>query len=344
MKIMQANNIQKVFKVPKKEHTTLSSKIKHFLFKEYENKTAVDDVSFTVEKGEFIGYIGPNGAGKSTTIKMLTGIITPTNGTVNVLGFNPHKERYEYSKHIGVVFGQRRLLEFDVPVIDSLRLYKAIYEVKDEDFKRRIELFNKVLNLDKYLHIPVRKLSLGERMRCEIAAALLHNPEILFLDEPTIGLDQVAKEEIREFLTYVNETFNTTILLTTHDMDDIEELCKRIILIDNGSVLFDGGLERLKRTFIQEKTLSLTYTKLRDKKAFESLQYNPHFIIDYETETEIVARIDTSKIVLPDILDVVFKALQVDDLSVQEPRLELVIKEIYKTGNTHRQEVRENKG
>ncbi|MGM5480150.1 MAG: ABC transporter ATP-binding protein [Nanobdellota archaeon] len=328
MPIIKVKKINKIFKVPQKENKTIAKKLKHFFFKEYEEKKAIEDISFDIKQGEFIGYIGPNGAGKSTTIKILTGIITPTTGHVSCLGFNPHKQRYNYSKNIGVVFGQRRLLEFDVPVIDSLRLYKAIYELSEKEFEEKIQLYDKVLNLKQYLHIPVRKLSLGERMRCEIAAALLHTPKLVFLDEPTIGLDQVAKEEIRSFLKYINKTFNTTIILTTHDMDDIEALCKRVVLIDKGTMLFDGTLKNLKTKYLNTKTIDIQYNNIKDKTKLKRTLNNKGVNVIKKTNKTIKLSVD-KKNNIPSLIRILFEAINVQDILIHEPRLEQIIKNIY---------------
>ncbi|MEJ2007796.1 MAG: ATP-binding cassette domain-containing protein [Acidobacteriota bacterium] len=208
--------------------------------------SAVDHVNFSIEPGEVVGYIGANGAGKSTTVKMLTGILVPTSGHIVANGYVPYRDRRRYTKHIGVVFGQRTQLWWDIAVIESFKLLKEIYEVSDADYRERLGIFSEILNLKDYLNTPVRKLSLGQRMRCDIAASLLHNPPLLFLDEPTIGLDVVAKDRIREFLKEVNRMERTTVLLTTHDLSDIEELCSRIIVIDKGKTLFDGALREMK--------------------------------------------------------------------------------------------------
>src|SRR5215472_4144384 len=220
--------------------------IQNLFVRDYRTVAAVGRVGFSIERGEMVGYIGPNGAGKSTTIKMLTGILVPTSGEIRVNGYVPFRQRRQYVKTIGVVFGQRTQLWWDIAVIESFKLLRRIYDVPQRDFDARMERFNEILGISDYLHTPVRKLSLGERMRCDLAAALLHNPPLLFLDEPTIGLDVVAKDHIRAFLKEINRTERTTVLLTTHDLSDIEELCKRIIIIDKGKILFDGLLAEMK--------------------------------------------------------------------------------------------------
>ena len=214
--------------------------IRNLFHREHQEMIAVDRVSFSIQRGEMVGYIGPNGAGKSTTIKMLTGILVPSSGEIVINGFVPWRQRTSYVKTIGVVFGQRTQLWWDIAVIESFKLLRRIYDVSQRDFDERMENFNQILGIRDYLNTPVRKLSLGERMRCDLAAALLHNPPLLFLDEPTIGLDVVAKDHIRKFLRAINQRYQTTVLLTTHDLDDIEELCRRILIIDHGHVLYDG--------------------------------------------------------------------------------------------------------
>src|ERR1035437_6814722 len=208
--------------------------IQNLFVRDYRTVAAVDRVSFSIERGEMVGYIGPNGAGKSTSIKMLTGILVPTSGEIRINGYVPYRQRRQYVKTIGAVFGQRTQLWWDIAVIESFKLLRRIYDVSQRDFDERMERFNEILGIRDYLRTPVRKLSLGERMRCDLAASLLHNPPLLFLDEPTIGLDVVAKGRIREFLKEVNRTESTTVLLTTHDLSDIEELSQRILIIDKG--------------------------------------------------------------------------------------------------------------
>ncbi|MGA8269212.1 MAG: ATP-binding cassette domain-containing protein, partial [Candidatus Acidiferrales bacterium] len=242
--------------------------LQNLFVRDYKTVAAVDRVSFTIDRGEMVGYIGPNGAGKSTSIKMLTGILVPTSGEAVVNGFVPYRQRRRYVKTIGVVFGQRTQLWWDIAVIESFKLLRRIYDVSQSDFDARMELFNSILGIKDYLNTPVRKLSLGERMRCDLAAALLHNPPLLFLDEPTIGLDVVAKHHIREFLREINREFQTTVLLTTHGMDDIEELCRRILIIDHGKVLFDGELRELKQRLLRTKQIKFV---VKDREVGESL-------------------------------------------------------------------------
>lgn len=219
-------------------------------------KTAVSNISFSLKQGEFVGFLGPNGAGKSTTIKMLTGILTPTSGHINVNGIVPYQNRQRHAFHIGVVFGQRTQLWWDLPPIDSFKLLGRIYRIPKNRFEHNLTYFVKLLDLKHCLDTPVRKLSLGQKMRCELAAAFLHDPKVLFLDEPTIGLDVFAKEAIRSFLQEINQQLGTTVLLTTHDLDDVEDLCKRVIIIDQGCLIIDETLANIKTNFGDEKIVA----------------------------------------------------------------------------------------
>ena len=224
---------------------------------EYEIVTAVNDISFQVGEGEIIGYIGPNGAGKSTTIKMLAGILVPTAGSMRVLGCVPHQQRTEHTRHIGVVFGQRTHLWWDVPVIDSLRLLRDIYKVPEAQYQRNLALFSDLLGLNEFQNVPVRQLSLGQRVRADIAAALLHDPAILFLDEPTIGVDVVSKDRLRTFIKEINAARKVTVLLTTHDMNEIEKMCRRVIIIDHGRLIYDGSIEAIRAQYGSQRVLAV---------------------------------------------------------------------------------------
>jgi ABC-2 type transport system ATP-binding protein len=225
--------------------------------RQYTVKCAVDHVSFSIKPGEVVGYIGPNGAGKSTTIKMLSGILAPTSGSIVVNNRNPAKERIKNAREIGVVFGQRSQLYWDLPVTDSFILHKKLYDIDTVQFKQNVEKFTDILQMGGFINQAVRQLSLGQRMRANIALSLLHNPRVLYLDEPTIGLDIVAKKRIREFIKEINKTDNTTVILTTHDMGDIEEICSRIIVIDNGKICYDGDLRLFKENFINQFTIAV---------------------------------------------------------------------------------------
>lgn len=239
-------NVCKSYKIAKR-NAGLHEALHSLLHREYENIRALDGVSFTIQDGEMVGYIGPNGAGKSSTIKILSGILTPDSGNCVINGRIPWKDRLSHVKEIGVVFGQRSGLWWDVPVIDSFELLKDIYSISKETYQSNLDEFITLLNLGELLKTPTRQLSLGQRMRCEIAAALLHSPKILFLDEPTIGLDAVSKLAVREFILKLNETHKTTVILTTHDMQDIEALTRRIIMIGKGKILLDGDISDIKK-------------------------------------------------------------------------------------------------
>lgn len=239
-------HVCKTYRIAKRD-AGFGAALKALFHREYEEIRALDDVSFSVGDGEMVGYIGPNGAGKSSTIKILSGILTPDSGTVLVDGRIPYKKRVEHVRQIGVVFGQRSQLWWDVPVIDSFELLKDIYTIPEEEYQKNLGELTKLLDLKELLRSPARQLSLGQRMRCEIAASLLHRPQILFLDEPTIGLDAVSKLSVRDFILKLNRTYGTTVLLTTHDMQDIEALASRIILIGKGKILMDGTLADIKR-------------------------------------------------------------------------------------------------
>ena len=306
--------------------------IQNLFFRDYQTVRAVDDITFSIEPGEMVGYIGPNGAGKSTTIKMLTGILVPTSGEVLTNGFVPHRQRTAYVKTIGVVFGQRTQLWWDIAVVESFKLLRRIYDVSERDFDERMELFNQVLGIRDYLHTPVRKLSLGERMRCDLAAALLHNPPLLFLDEPTIGLDVVAKDHIRQFLRAINERYRTTVLLTTHDLDDIEELCRRIMIIDHGRLLYDGPLSLLKQKLLRTKQVKFA---LRDSEQTAGVQALEHALhgdtLRLEPVDELTYRIrfDRSRISTAELIRQILATVEVRDLLIEDEPIEEIVKRIY---------------
>lgn len=254
-------HVSKTYKVSKR-NAGFSSAFKALFHKEYEYIHALSDVSFTISDGEMVGYIGPNGAGKSSTIKILSGILTPEEGICRVNGLVPWKNRIEHVKNIGVVFGQRTQLWWDVPVMDSFELLKEIYRIDESAYRNNVEQLSSMLNLSELLKTPARQLSLGQRMRCELAASLLHSPEILFLDEPTIGLDAVSKLAVRDFILKLNKEKNTTVILTTHDMQDIEALTSRVILIGKGSILLDGSIDDIKNDFDStEEALAAFYRR-----------------------------------------------------------------------------------
>lgn len=256
--MIKLQNINKTFKVAKRQ-AGLKRAVKALFSREHEIVHALSDVSFCINDGEMVGYIGPNGAGKSTTIKIMCGVLTPDSGVCDINGRTPWRERVAHVNEIGVVFGQRSQLWWDVPVIDSFELIRDIYKVDAGLYKKNLEELTELLNMNELLKTPARSLSLGQRMRCEIAASLLHNPKTLFLDEPTIGLDAVSKIAVRQFVKKLNAEHGTTVILTTHDMQDIEALTERILLIGKGRILLDGSLAQLKRKFNERKTLVVEF-------------------------------------------------------------------------------------
>ena len=269
-------NLTKEFKTNKK-YPGFKGAIKSLFSTEYTVTSAVDNMNFEIEEGEVVGYIGSNGAGKSTTIKMMTGILTPTSGKVEVNGIIPYENRTENAMNIGVVFGQRTQLWWDLPLSETFSLLRDIYSVSPEDFKERMKFFNEVLEIDEFMLRPVRTLSLGQRMRADLAASLIHNPKILYLDEPTIGLDVVVKEKVRNAIKQINKKYNTTVILTTHDLEDIEELCDRIIIIDKGVKIYDGSLSEIKDKYGYMTNVSILIKKneLEDK-----ININSYFNLD----------------------------------------------------------------
>ncbi len=285
---------------------------------------AVDNISFSIGKGEFVGYVGENGAGKSTTIKMLTGILVPTSGVVFVNNLVPYKNRMENAKKIGVVFGQRTQLWWDLAVRESFDLLKSIYKIPEDQYKKNMDIFSNILSIDKYLNVPVRKLSLGQRMRCDLAASLLHEPDVLFLDEPTIGLDVIAKDAIRIFLKEINKQKETTIILTTHDMSDIEHLCERIIILDKGKIIFDGKTELLRKYYGHHRVLEIEF-----QTEFSGLNDVKDISLLREEGYKKWVRFNSRKLSASDLISVISAKYQIKDLSTHEPTVEDIIKSIY---------------
>ncbi|HYM11169.1 MAG TPA: ATP-binding cassette domain-containing protein [Bryobacterales bacterium] len=302
--------------------------IENLFVRQYKTVRAVDTVSFRILPGEMVGYIGPNGAGKSTTVKMLTGILEPTAGRAVVNGFVPYRDRTRYTRTIGVVFGQRTQLWWDIAVVESFRLLQRIYEVSDADYAARLDVFDQVLEIKRYLNTPVRKLSLGERMRCDLAASLLHNPPLLFLDEPTIGLDVVAKTNVRQFLKEVNRRFSTTMLLTTHDLADIEELCGRLMIIDHGRVLFDGALTALKRQLWRQMQVKI---ELREPAQSATLEALPLNNISRERVDDLTYRLsfDRDEHTAGEVIRQVVSSVDVRDVFIEEESIEEIVRRIY---------------
>ena len=328
--IIEVRELTKEFRTFRRREGVLGA-LQNLFVREYVTVHAVDRVSFTIEPGEMVGYIGANGAGKSTTIKMLTGILVPTGGIVVSYGYVPYRERRRYTRHLGVVFGQRTQLWWDIAVIESFKLLKEIYGVPEADYRRRLDKFAEILNVKEYLHTPVRKLSLGERMRCDLAASLLHNPPLLFLDEPTIGLDVVAKDHIREFLKEVNRTEGTTVLLTTHDLSDIEELCKRIIIIDKGRVLYDGQLAEMKGRLAKYNQVKF-FLKDRGQVARLGQIATDGISCERVDELTYLLRFDRSQHSSAEVIREIVNQLEVRDIFIEEEPIEDIVKRIYLSG------------
>ena len=330
--MIYVKDLKKEFKKTIKE-PGLKGSIKALFKPDKEIIKAVDGISFSVEKGEMLGFIGPNGAGKSTVIKMLTGILTPTSGICRINGQIPQENRKKYVKEIGVVFGQRTQLWWDLALRETYAVLKEIYEVPDDMYKKRMAFLNEVLELDSFITSPVRTLSLGQRMRADIAASLLHSPKVLFLDEPTIGLDVVVKDNIRNAIKKINEEDGTTVILTTHDLSDIELLCERIVMIDKGKKVFDGEISELKHNFGQMRTLRFELQKAAD---IDLLDYQKKFSAtqdDIEVESDgalISVRFNSDAVSVEDMLSYTLSQVHVKDINVTDADIEDIIRRIYR--------------
>ncbi|MDR4945763.1 ABC transporter ATP-binding protein [Neobacillus cucumis] len=326
------NNLRKEFKAYS-SRTGLKGAFRDLFTRNYKVVPAVNDINFSVKQGEMVGYIGENGAGKSTTIKMLTGILTPTSGEIMVNGMNPHKEREEFVQTIGVVFGQRSQLWWDIAVQESFRLLKKVYKVSDEQYNQHMNHVIRTLDIEPLLDKPVRKLSLGQRMRCELAAALIHNPPLLFLDEPTIGLDVLVKLKIREFLKEINEKYNTTILLTTHDLSDIEALCERVIMLDEGKVIYDGGLRELREKWADQKELQFQFLETVDIPAVQKITNGLPVVWNMdEKEHTFTATVEDRDELISQVIAEIVAAFKIKDVKINETSTEEIIRNIYEKG------------
>ena len=331
-KMIYVDNLRKEFKKVIKE-PGLKGSVKSLFKPKKEIITAVDGVSFDVDKGEILGFIGPNGAGKSTVIKMLTGILTPTSGMCRINGKIPQEDRKNYVREIGVGFGQRTQLWWDLALRETYAVLKEIYEVPDEQYHKRMAFLNEVLELDDFITSPVRTLSLGQRMRADIAASLLHSPKVLFLDEPTIGLDVVVKENIRNAIRQINAEEGTTVILTTHDLSDIELLCERIVMIDKGKKVFDGALSQLKRDYGQMRTFRFELVSADD---ISRLDYRNHFgLSDDDCSTEVknasvCVKFNSSQVSVEDMISYTLGSVHVKDIEIRDVEIEEIIKRLYK--------------
>jgi len=317
--------LRKTFRSPKRR-PGVGGALRTLFSREIEEKVAVRDVTMELEPGELVGYIGPNGAGKSTTIKMLTGILVPTAGTIEVAGLVPYERRNENARNIGVVFGQRSQLYWDLPLVESFELLRAIYSIPKDRYRENLQRFIEMLEMEPFLRTPVRQLSLGQRMRGDFAAAMLHNPRIVYLDEPTIGLDVVAKEAIREFVRHINQDRGTTIILTTHDLADVERLSRRIILIDKGTVIYDGTVDHIKEQYGTHRTLVLTLTEPHANPALEGaeIESNDRGLVRY--------RFDRRRVRPDQLIREATEQYELRDVSIEEPDLESIIRRIYVEG------------
>jgi ABC-2 type transport system ATP-binding protein len=320
------NNTPNIIKVSSLSKEFKLYKNKGFFKREVSKVEAVKNISFDVKEGEILAFIGPNGAGKSTTIKMMTGILQPTSGDISVMGLNPQKDRKKLAYKIGTVFGQKSQLWFHLPPIDSFHLLGGIYDIPSGTLKLRINYLCDMMEINELMNIPVRKLSLGQRIKCEIAASLLHSPRVIFLDEPTIGLDVIAKKNLRSLIQRINEEEKTTIFLTSHDMGDIEKLCKRMIIINCGAILLDQNVKSLKYSYDNKKIISIRYTDPVELDFSDTLSG-----ISIPTKTQFAARVevDTNRIDIEDVVSKLFKAGKVEDISISSRPLEDIIAEIY---------------
>lgn len=326
--VIELKGVRKEF-VSTKHYPGFKGAVKGLFTKEKEQKVAVDDVSFTIKEGEIVGYIGSNGAGKSTTIKMMSGILTPTEGTCLVNGIEPYKNRKINAKNIGVVFGQRTQLWWDLPLSETYTVLKEIYEVSDEDFKERMDFFYEVLELEPFIHSSVRTLSLGQRMRADLAAALLHNPKVLYLDEPTIGLDIVVKDRMRKAIREINQKYHTTVILTTHDLGDIEELCNRIIIIDAGKKIYDGSLSDLKKSYGCNCSVHFEVKEVPEHDKIAALHEKLEIAINQKKLSVNFNKTDFS---VADVIAKIMAIAEVTDVQIKETELTDIVKKIYQHG------------
>jgi ABC-2 type transport system ATP-binding protein len=321
MSIIEVKSLKKYYQVHKKE-PGLAGSIKSLFARKYESVKAVDNISFSITEGELIGFIGPNGAGKTTTLKCLSGLLYPTSGKVEVLGFNPWDRKHEYLKQISLVMGQKNQLWWDLPPMETFILNKEIYEIPEVKFKQTLNDLVDLLEIRDILNVQVRKLSLGQRMKCELIAALIHSPKVLFLDEPTIGLDVVMQKKMRDFLKAYNQKYHSTIILTSHYMDDVAELCNRVIIIDKGKLIFDGALKEIVDRYADHKIIRVVFDKEIDPKKLAKIadvkEYNfPSAVFNVKRAASNAAAAE------------LLKSFPVADLNIEEPSIEDIIREVF---------------
>lgn len=323
MPVIEVKDLTKVFKIPKKE-PGLGGAVRGLFRPQYQSKTAVNQINFKLDPGEIVGYIGVNGAGKSTTIKMLTGVLMPTDGSIKVLGRDPHKQRVDNARDIGVVFGQRTQLWWDLALIESLNLIAKMYEVHPIKYRMMLNQFSETLELGELLKTPVRNMSLGQKMRSELAAALIHEPKVVYLDEPTIGLDLIVKERIRDFIKAECVSKGMTVILTTHDLGDIEELCRRVIIIDNGRIIYDGPIETIKKQFGKYREITFeTVEQIQTVNVPEGAQ------LLSTDDRKVQIRFDRTVSTASKVAGSVMNQIEVRDFSLSEPELSDIVKQIY---------------
>ncbi len=322
MSFIEVNGISKEFKVNKRS-AGIPGMIANMFVPKYEIKHAVNNLSFNIEKGEMVGFIGPNGAGKSSTIKMLSGILCPDKGTISVNGYIPYKQRKAYVGNIGVVFGQKSQLQWDLPVIDSFELLRAIYRIPKDKYKKNLERFTEMLDMKGFINQPVRQLSLGQRMRSDIVASLLHSPDIVFFDEPTIGVDVIGKETIRGFIRQLNDEDKVTMIFTTHDMQDIEQTCNRIIIIDKGSLMYDGSLHDIRSKYGTARRLIAEFNEETNVSPIENVD------ISEMKDRKISFSFDNNIVDVNKLMHEILDNYNVRDITVAEPEIESIIQKMY---------------
>jgi ABC-2 type transport system ATP-binding protein len=325
MPIIETRALRKTFRSVRRGEG-LTGALGALFSRTYDERVAVDDVTMAIDEGELVGYIGPNGAGKSTTIKMLTGILVPTSGTIQVAGIVPHLQRRENAKNIGVVFGQRTQLYWDLPLRESFELLRSIYRVPRDRFRRNLDHFTDILDLGPFMATPVRQLSLGERMRGDFAAALLHDPRIVYLDEPTIGLDVVAKEAIRGFIADMNRRAGTTVILTTHDLADVERLCSRIVLIDEGTIIYNGSVARLRDEYGTHRILIVHLAESQPGFAVDGVE------VEHDDPLTVRLRFDRRELTAEALIRRVTERYAITDVAIVEPEIEDIVRRIYLEG------------
>lgn len=319
--LITVNKISKTFRINKKGKGFLG-----ILKPKHTKKIAVNNISFSIKKGEMVGFIGKNGAGKSTTIKMLSGILYPDSGEIKVDGYTPYKDRKYYVANIGVVFGQKTQLNWDLPLIDSFELLQKIYKIPKEKYEENLEKFVELLDMREFLRQPVRQLSLGQRMKGDIVAALLHSPKIVFFDEPTIGLDVVAKEKIREFIIYLNKTEGITMIFTTHDMQDIEKVCNRLIIIDKGEKIYDGGVLDIKNNYGTSRLIEIEFQEKVHIPPIKDVQIRD---MEGSNGCKKIFDFDSTKVKINDLMTDILNKYHVKDISIKEPEIDEIIRDIY---------------